>query len=128
VRVLTTLRRNGFRLGVLSDASPEIAAAWPAGPIAALVDAAVFSCETGCTKPDQRLYAGISNALGTPAHRTVYVGDGGGNELRGALDFGMTAVAVHRRGSTDGLAFGTTPWTGSVIGGVEQVSSYLTSL
>jgi len=125
VHTLVSLRSSGYRLGILSDASAEIAAAWPTNPLASVVDAVVFSYVAGCTKPDQRLYARIGDELGVPAHETLYCGDGGGDELRGARDAGMSAVAVHRRGVADALAFGNTPWSGPVIDAVEQLPTYL---
>jgi putative hydrolase of the HAD superfamily len=76
ITTLKSLHGKGVRLGVLSDASAEIAATWQQSPLAGLVDAAVFSCLAGAVKPDQRLYGRIRDELGVPAHRTLYVGDG----------------------------------------------------
>lgn len=125
VYMLQSLRSNGTLLGVLSDASAEIAAAWPRSPLAALVDAAVFSCTAGAVKPDQRLYHGISDVLGVQPQRTLYVGDGGGDELRGAMAASMVAVAVRRRGPSHALAFNHTDWSGSTLDAVEDVPAYL---
>ncbi|MBV2365336.1 HAD family hydrolase [Streptomonospora nanhaiensis] len=124
---LEALRGRGVAVGVLSDAAAEVAAAWPRGPLSALADAAVFSCEAGAVKPDPLLYRRIGAALGVPAHRTLYVGDGGGDELRGALAAGMTPVAVRRRGGA-ALVFGETPWPGPVLPGVEDVPARLAEL
>lgn len=125
VYALKSLHSRGVRLGILSDTSAEIAACWPRSPLAALVDAAVFSCTAGAVKPDQRLYARIRDELDVPAPRTLYVGDGGGDELPGALAAGMAAVAVRRRGSADALAFGDTDWCGPILDAVERVPAYL---
>jgi putative hydrolase of the HAD superfamily len=128
VCALESLRGSGLRLGILSDASAEIAAAWTTSPLSALVDAAVFSCEAGTVKPDQRLYHRVCDELGVSAHRTLYVGDGGGDELRGALAADMAAVAVRRRGSAGALAFGDANWPGPILDAAEQVPAYLTEL
>lgn len=125
VYALKSLRGKGVQLGILSDASAEIAAVWPRSPLSALVDAAVFSCEAGTVKPDHRLYRHICDKLHVPAHRTLYVGDGGGDELRGALAAGMTVAAVRRCGPVGALAFGDTDWSGPLLGGVEHVPAYL---
>ncbi|MGH8901362.1 MAG: HAD family hydrolase [Egibacteraceae bacterium] len=125
VYALKSLRSKRLRLGILSDASAEIVAAWPRSPLAALVDAAVFSCTAGAVKPDQRLYGRICAELDVPSDRTLYVGDGGGDELRGALVGGMAAVAVRRRGPTNALVFGDTDWSGPVLDAAEQVLAYL---
>ncbi|MGH3492889.1 MAG: HAD family hydrolase [Sciscionella sp.] len=123
---LKSLRSKGVRLGILSDPSAEIAAAWPGSPLAALVDAAVFSCDAGAVKPDQRLYGRICHGLDVATHRTLYAGDGGGDELRGAPAAGMTAVRVRRRGPVDALAFGDTVWFGHILDTAEHVPAYLT--
>ncbi|MDS1272677.1 HAD family hydrolase [Lipingzhangella sp. LS1_29] len=125
---LRSLRGAGLRLGVLSDASAEIAAAWPRSPLAALVDAAVFSCRSGAVKPDQQLYDEIRATLDTPAHGTLYVGDGGGKELRGALQAGMAVLAVRRRGPDDALAFNATGWFGPTVDTVEDLPAYIQEL
>lgn len=125
VCALKSLHSRGVRLGILSDTSADIAACWPRSPLAALADAAVFSCTAGAVKPDQRLYARIRDELDVPAPRTLYVGDGGGDELHGALAAGMAAVAVRRRGPTDALAFGDTDWSGAILNAVERIPGYL---
>ncbi len=126
IYALKSLHSNGVRLGILSDASAEIAAAWPKSPLAALTDAAVFSCQAGALKPNQQLYSRIRDELDVPSDRTLYVGDGGGDELRGALAAGMAAVAVRRRGPTNALAFGNTDWSGPILDAAEHVPAYLT--
>lgn len=125
VYALETLRSRRIRLGILSDASAEIAAAWPRSPLAALMDAAMFSCDAGAVKPDQRLYSRISDELDVSPDRTLYVGDGGGDELRGALAAGMAAVAIRRRGPTNALVFGDTAWSGPVLDAAEQLPAYI---
>lgn len=125
VYALKSLRGQQLRLGILSDASAEIVAAWPSSPLAALVDATVFSCTAGAVKPDPRLYGRICADLDVPADQVLYVGDGGGDELRGALAAGMAAVAVRRRGPTNALAFGDTDWSGPVLDTAEHVPAYV---
>jgi putative hydrolase of the HAD superfamily len=125
ISTLKSLHSKGVRLGVLSDASAEIAATWQESPLADLVDAAVFSCVAGAVKPDQRLYDRIRGELGVPAHRTLYVGDGGGNELQGAVAAGMAAVAVRCRGPADALTFGQNNWSGPFLKAAENVPAYL---
>lgn len=128
VGALQSMRGRKLQLGVLSDASAEIAAAWPTSPLAALVDAAVFSCMTGSVKPDSRLYGQICHELEVVPNQTLYVGDGGGDELRGAVASGMTAVGVRRRGPGDALAFGDTDWSGAMLDTVEQVPASIGKL
>lgn len=127
VDALESLRSSGARVGILSDASAEIAAAWPSSQLAALVDAVVFSCEAKHIKPTRWLYQRVLNKLDVSAHRALYVGDGGGDELRGALTAGMAVVAVTRRGPAESIAFGKTSWSGTVLKAVEVLPAYLRS-
>lgn len=128
IDALKSLRANETRLGLLSDASAEVAEAWPSSPLAAVVETAAFSCRVGRVKPDPILYARMTETLAVRADRVLYVGDGGGDELRGALAAGMSAVAVRRCGPRDALAFGAAPWDGDLLDGMEQVAAYLDSM
>jgi putative hydrolase of the HAD superfamily len=92
--VLAAVRSRGLKVGVLSDCTVELAEAWPALPVAPLVDARVLSCEAGRRKPDPWLFTTIAGHLGVPAGQCLYVGDGGGRELSGASACGMRAVML----------------------------------
>ncbi len=92
--VLAELRRRGFRIGLVSDCSSEVAEGWAASPYADLIDARVLSYEEQCRKPDARLYAAVTARLGVQPEDCWYVGDGGGRELTGASAAGMTPVLV----------------------------------
>lgn len=122
---LVELRRGGLRLGVLSDASPDIAEAWRHTCLFPLFDAAVFSCRTGEVKPAPALFAAVLGALDIPPAQILYCGDGGGDELAGAERTGMSAVRVERRGGPNALAFGETAWHGIVIPAVEALPRLL---
>ncbi|WP_370127304.1 HAD family hydrolase [Streptacidiphilus sp. EB103A] len=91
---LTELRSRGLRLGVLSDCTAELAAAWSRLPVAELVDARVLSCEEGRRKPDPELFRLIARRLGVDPQECLYIGDGGGGELTGASNCGMQAFML----------------------------------
>lgn len=92
--VIGQLRSAGFRIGLISDCTSELPDAWSRLPLAAVVDAPVFSCVEGTRKPDPRLFRKAAADLGTRPARCVYVGDGGGRELTGASRVGMRAVLL----------------------------------
>jgi putative hydrolase of the HAD superfamily len=127
VAALQCLRDHGLRIGVLSDASADVASAWPASALARLVDGAVFSCTAHAVKPSPRLYAAILGLVGTEPEKTAFCGDGGGDELRGAVAAGLAAVRVQRRGGAGTLAFGDRPWRGPRITSVEDLPDLLLS-
>jgi putative hydrolase of the HAD superfamily len=92
--VIRDLRAAGLRIGLLSDCTWELPNAWPELPLAALVDAPVFSCAEGTRKPDPQLFRTVAARLGVGPAACLYVGDGGGRELTGAAGVGMTAVLL----------------------------------
>jgi len=94
IGVIEWLRGRGLKIGVLSDCSVELPEHWPAMPVSAVVDAAVFSCTAGFRKPDPRLFALVTGKLKVDGADCVYVGDGGGRELSGARAAGMRAVLL----------------------------------
>jgi putative hydrolase of the HAD superfamily len=94
LEVLARVRSLGYRLGILSDCTIELADAWDALPVAGLVHARVLSCEVGRRKPDPELFALIAAGLGAKPAQCLYIGDGGGRELTGASRCGMTAVML----------------------------------
>ncbi len=104
--VLGQLRRQGFKIGLLSDCTTELPDAWPRLPVAGLVDAPVFSCLERTRKPDPRLFRKVAAELQVAPGQCLYVGDGGGQELTGATAIGMRAVLLagpdwHPHGARD---------------------------
>jgi putative hydrolase of the HAD superfamily len=92
--VIGQLRSAGLRIGLVSDCTSELPDAWSRLPLAAVVDAPVFSCVERTRKPDPRLFRKAAADLGTDPDRCVYVGDGGGRELTGSSGVGMRAVLL----------------------------------
>lgn len=122
--MLTNLRANGIRIGLISDASAEIAEAWPSGRLAQEIDHAVFSCTSRAVKPSAVLYREALGRLDAHPDETLYVGDGGGDELSGAQEVGMTPVRVARRGGASALAYGVgSAWDGLTLSSVEEIGA-----
>lgn len=94
IPTIRALQKAGIKVGVLSNTHTMEVRTWPDGPLAEVVDAAVFSHEIGVMKPDAAAYAAILNLLGARADRAVYVGDGGSDELVGATDAGFALVVL----------------------------------
>lgn len=92
--VLDALRTAGHRLALVSNATSEIAQAWPHSPLAGRFDAAVFSCDVGSAKPDPAIYRAAAVRLGADPAQCVFIGDGADDELTGAAALGMTALVT----------------------------------
>lgn len=93
---LEALRAAGCRIGLLSDVDQDECAAWNESPLRPFFDSARFSCHSGLQKPDPDYYRLILSDLGASPEETLYVGDGGSDELRGAAAVGLTPVLITR--------------------------------
>jgi len=88
------LRASDYAIGLVSDCSSEVPLLWPDTELAPLIDAPVFSCRAGFHKPDPRIYALACEGLGIRPEECLYVGDGSGRELSGALAAGMRTALI----------------------------------
>ena len=92
VTLICDLRARGIRLATISNCMAEDVVAWPGSPFAPHFGAAVFSFEVGAVKPDVRIYLEAVRRLGVAPEDTVYIGDGGDDELAGAERAGLGAA------------------------------------
>jgi putative hydrolase of the HAD superfamily len=86
------LRDSGIKLGLLTNADEREARKWPGSPLAMLFDASCFSFSIGYEKPEKEAYTAILQKLRAAAENSIYVGDGGSDELRGAKEAGFGLV------------------------------------
>ncbi len=94
LEALAELRASGYGIGLVSDCSAEVPLVWPETPLAPLIDVPVFSCRVGFRKPDPRIYKLACEGLGVEPEECLYVADGVGPELSGALAIGMQAALI----------------------------------
>jgi putative hydrolase of the HAD superfamily len=126
---LAELRRRGFRLGLLSDCTPELPIAWPALCVAEFFDAAVFSCVEGVKKPDPAFFRLVCDRLGVRPGECLYVGDGGSRELSGAAAVGMTALMLRADDWHHSTAHGREDdWVGPEIGSFSELMTVIGTL
>jgi putative hydrolase of the HAD superfamily len=122
IRTLVRLRHAGLRIGLVSDCTEDLPEILAATPIAALLDAAVFSAHLGVVKPHPAMYLTVCHRLGVEPADCLYVGDGGGHELSGAEAVGMTAVRLNAHDLSGHLTFAPDrDWTGPAIETLDQV-------
>ncbi|MDX6543125.1 MAG: putative hydrolase of the superfamily [Gaiellaceae bacterium] len=96
LETLRELRERGFRLGMISVCSDEVAELWEETPFAGLFDSTVFSCSVGLRKPDPAIYRLALDELDVEPADAMFVGDGANDELAGAERVGMRAVLILR--------------------------------
>jgi putative hydrolase of the HAD superfamily len=119
---LRVLHAHAIPVGVLSEATVELAEAWPSLPIAGLVTARILTCEEGRRKPDPQLYLTAAGRLGALPGECLYTGDGGNGELPGALAAGMTAYLLRAADRQDGKARDREKgWPGPALSSLAEV-------
>ena len=92
IEVLVRLKEEGFGIGLLSNCTHEIPTVWSETPFAPLIDVAIFSCSVGMMKPNPRIYELTAERLEVRPEECLFIGDGGSQELSGALSVGMLPV------------------------------------
>ena len=129
VETLAALRSAGFRIGLVSNASAQTNELWRETPMAPLVDAPVFSCAVGMSKPDPRIYRLALEGLGLAADTCLFVGDGGSGELEGARRVGLHPALIRTLG--DDLDDPHRPeakeWQGPMVSAISEVLDLVTA-
>jgi putative hydrolase of the HAD superfamily len=91
---LERLAAAGVGTVILSNALVRDVRAYPASPLAVVVDAACMSCFTGLVKPDPVAYHRALERIRSVPERSLFVGDGGSDEFVGARAAGCAAVVA----------------------------------
>ncbi len=126
IEMLSHLKEEGFKLGLLSNCSHEIPTVWPETPFAPLIDVAVFSASVGMRKPDPRIYQLTAERLEVRPEECLFVGDGGSQELGGALSVGMLPVLTRPDAdSTEPHLSNREQWGGLTISSLMDIISVL---
>jgi putative hydrolase of the HAD superfamily len=115
--LITGLVRSGVGLGVVSNGFREDVLPWSDCSLAPAFQCTAFSCEEGVAKPDPEIYRRAMRRLRVQPETTVYIGDGGDNELNGAEQAGLRAfrAAWFVRGSSQGPAWPEFTTCGDVL-------------
>ena len=126
IEVLSYLKEEGFKTGLLSNCTHEIPAVWSETPFAPLIDVAIFSCSVGMRKPDPRIYQLTAERLKVRPEECLFVGDGGSQELSGALSVGMQPVLTRPDAdSTESHLMNREQWDGLTISSLMDILTVL---
>jgi putative hydrolase of the HAD superfamily len=90
--VIRHLRSQGIKLAVVSNCFAEDVQAWSTCVVAQWFDASIFSFAVRCAKPESAIYQQAINRLCVDPAETLFVGDGGDDELLGAERAGLRAA------------------------------------
>lgn len=127
IAALRSLRRQGVRLGLVSNCSSEVIRLWPATPMAPLVDEALFSCAEGLAKPDVRLFGRALARLGAAPDETAFVSDGPVDELEAAASVGIVPILFDAPDLDPGRLAGRS-WPGWTVTAFAALPSTLNAL
>ncbi len=121
VKALVQLRSAGHKIGLISNSTPEVPQLWQETAFAPLVDAAVFSCIEGLTKPDARIYRLACTRMAVAPGNCLFIGDGGSEELTGAARVGMHPVLVRVPNRPLSAGSEADSWQGPTITSLAEV-------
>lgn len=92
INVIRRLHERGHKMVLLSNADVMEKRGWNESPFAPFFLDALFSCDIGYIKPEAGAYqTALRVSMSNPA-ASIFVGDGGSNELQGAKACGFTTV------------------------------------
>lgn len=89
--VLKSLKHMGLKLGLISNCTHEDITAWESCALAPFFDDVFFSFKEGLSKPDPKVYQLVCQRLKSEPDQSLFIGDGGSNELYGARAYGLNA-------------------------------------
>lgn len=129
IETLIELKSRDLSLGLVTDCVYDVPAVWGDSAFAEFFAATHFSCNTGIRKPHASAYESTLESLGNarPAE-SLFVGDGGSDELNGAVRCGLNAVMIndgHVEGDT--LRVGVTGWNGPVVTDLAHIIEVVTA-
>lgn len=130
IAMLEELQGLGIQLGLVTDCVYDVPAVWPETEFAPLFSARHFSCVTHIRKPDSRAYLGVLEQLGAGVAETLFIGDGGSDELNGAGRCGIDALKITGSDSekhAEMLRVGVTNWDGPTVADIRDVAGYVRS-
>lgn len=93
VKFLILLEKfRGVKIGLISNADMIDSKYWNKSPLSEFFDVAIFSCDVGILKPETEIYKIATDMLGINPKESVFIGDGGSDELYVAKMAGMKTV------------------------------------
>ncbi|MDR6550199.1 HAD-IA family hydrolase [Paenibacillus qinlingensis] len=89
--MLEQIKKLGLKIGLMSNCTPEEVIGWESSPLAAYFDDTIFSYQVKLAKPNPLIYHLACERLGVSPSESLFIGDGGSNELEGAAKVGMSS-------------------------------------
>lgn len=94
---LKSLKEKGYKLAILSNASPTAKRLYKNKPeLNKLIDEAFWSCDLGCGKPEKQIFNMVIGTLECKKEEVLYLGDSYENDYLGAKSAGIDSVLLDR--------------------------------
>ena len=94
--ILQELRKRGFTLGVISNATELVNRVLDNLDLTKNFDFVIVSDEVGVNKPSAEIFKMAAVKARTSPNRMLYIGDRVSTDVKGAVDAGMNAILVDR--------------------------------
>jgi putative hydrolase of the HAD superfamily len=120
IEVLSYLKANGYKTGLITDCEPDVPALWSKTPFAPFIDVAVYSCTVGMNKNNPEIFKLATEKLEVKPKNCIYIADGNRNELANAKKLGMYAVRLLVPGEINDSPV-REDWHGPVISSLKEV-------
>lgn len=124
VDLLSWLKSNDYKIGLISDCFTDIPELWDETPFAPLIDSPIFSCHVGMNKADIRIFQMAADQLGVSPEGCMYVADGVRNELANATKMGMYAVQIYIAEEIDSAPIREN-WSGPTISTLSEIKEII---
>lgn len=92
LEVLLAIKKSGKRIGLISNADIIDVMFWDKSPLHMLFDDVVFSYEVGYLKPQAEIYKIALKRMNVNPQNSIFIGDGGSDEIKGAKELGMKTI------------------------------------
>ncbi|MDF2686662.1 MAG: hypothetical protein K0S55_1844, partial [Clostridia bacterium] len=92
IAMLNDIKHAGYKLGLISNCDFSEITAFRSFELYSLFDTVLLSCDEKLIKPDNAIYDLCAKKLNVIPSDCLFFGDGGCNELDGALNAGMKAA------------------------------------
>lgn len=124
LEVIIHLKKQGLKLGLISDCFYDVTELWPESPFAPHFDATVFSCDAGMNKANPAIFKIALEKLKVNAKDCIYVADGARNELANGAGLGMKAIQIFIPEERDNSPI-REDWRGERINSLEEIQNLL---
>jgi HAD superfamily hydrolase (TIGR01549 family) len=89
IKTLQCLKEMNIKVGLISNCASEEVQGWYTSSLADLFDDVIFSYKVKQYKPYAEIYLTACENLSVSPQNSIFIGDGGSNELLGAAKVGM---------------------------------------